>query len=250
MPDAYTRRARIAPVVLAAAPLLPLAITALVQLSAWQKLWAAAWLAVPALVEELGRDQGRRLQPKLWRSWGGAPTTAMLRWRNTSNRVQVERRHELLQQVLGPAPPLPTDTEEAQDPDSADAIYETAIGVLKEHTRDATQFPLVLSENARYGFRRNMLGLRPFGLAGSLLGLVVAIVATASTSASRIAFLTAATIDALLLAFWWRTVTSAWVRRQAEAYAEALLRTIEHLAHPQKPGTSPPRQHPHDEFLR
>ncbi len=239
MPDAYTRRARIAPVVLAAAPLLPLAITALVQLSAWQKLWAAAWLAVPALVEELGRDQGRRLQPDLWRSWGGAPTTAMLRRRDTSNRVQVERRHALLQQVLGPAPALPTETEEAQDPDGADAIYETAIGVLKERTRDPTQFPLVLSENARYGFRRNMLGLRPLGLASSLLGLVIAAVATASISASRTAFLTAATIDALLLAFWWKTVTSAWVQRQAEAYGDALLRTIEHLAQPQKSGHRP-----------
>jgi hypothetical protein len=124
----------------------------------------------------------------------------------------------------------------AQDPDGADAVYETAVDVLKECTRDTSQFPLVSTENARYGFRRNMLGLRPFGLASSLLGLIVAIVAAASITASRSAFLADAVIDLLLLlVFWWKTVTRAWVRRQAEAYAEALLRTIEHLAQPQKP---------------
>jgi hypothetical protein len=238
MPDAYDRRARIAPVVLAAAPLLPFATAALVQLPGWQKLWATAWLAVPALVEELGRDRGRRLQVDLWRAWGGAPTTAVLRWRGTGNRVQVQRRHLLLQQLLGATPRLPSDGEEAQDPAGADAVYETAIGVLKEHTRDANRFPLILTENTRYGFRRNMLGLRPFGLTSSLLGLGAALVAAVAVNGPPAPFLASAIIDTLLLLFWWKTVNPMWVQRQAETYADALLRSLEHPAPDQGPSTA------------
>jgi hypothetical protein len=227
MPDAYDRRARIAPVLLVAAPLLPLAMAALVQLPGWQKLWGFAWLAVPVLAEELGRDRGRRLQPNLWRAWGGAPTTALLRWRDTSNRVQVERRHALLQEQIASGLRLPTEAEEIEDPHGADAIYETAIGVLKERTRDANQYPLVQGENIRYGFRRNMLGLRPFGIATSLIGLGIALVGAATMNRATTAPFVVAATDLLLLLFWWRAVTVGWVRRAADAYATALLRALD-----------------------
>jgi hypothetical protein len=230
MLDAYDRRARIAPVVLVAAPLLPFAVAALIQLPGWHKLWAASWPVIPVLVEEIGRDRGRRLQPELWRGWGGAPTTAMLRWRGPASRVQVQRRHALLQEQLGPGLRLPRETEELQDPEAADAAYEAAVGVLRERTRDVNRFPLVQGENIRYGFRRNMFGLRPFGLAGSLLGLGAALVAAVVIRKAVPAFLVVAAVDGLLLLFWWRTVTEVWVRRAAEAYANALLGSLDHAA--------------------
>ena len=34
---------------------------------------------------------------------------------------------------------------------------------LREATRDTSRFPLVFAENANYGFRRNLWGLRPIG---------------------------------------------------------------------------------------
>jgi hypothetical protein len=227
--DAYDRRARIAPVVLVVAPLLPIAVGAPIQLPGWQKLWGAAWLAVPVLVEELGRDRGRRLQPELWRAWGGAPTTTMLRWRGAANRVQVERRHALPQEQVGAGLRLPTEAEEVQDPEGADAAYEAAVGVLKERTRDASQYPLVLNENARYGFRRNVFGLRPFGIAASLIALGAALMAAVAIRKVMAAFVAAAAVDVLLLLFWWRIVTEAWVRPAAEAYADALLRSLDRL---------------------
>jgi hypothetical protein len=230
MPDAYDRRARVAPVVLVAAPLLPFAVAALTQLPGWHKLWAAAWPVIPILVEELGRDRGRRLQPELWHSWGGAPTTTQLRWRGPAGRVQVERRHALLQEQLGPELQLPTETEELQDPVGADAAYDGAIGVLRERTRDAKRFPLIHGENIRYGFRRNTWGLRPYGLAGTLLGLSAALVAAVVIRRAAPAFLLVAAVDVLLLLFWWKTVTEAWVRRAAEAYAQALLGSLDHSA--------------------
>jgi hypothetical protein len=154
----------------------------------------------------------------------------MLRWRGTANPVQVQRRHALLQEQRGPGLQLPSETEETQDPVGADAAYEAAIGVLRERTRDANRFPLVHGENIRYGFRRNLLGLRPFGLAGSLLGLGAALVDAVVIRKATSAFLAVAVVDVLLLLFWWKTVTEAWVRRAAEAYAEALLGSLDHAA--------------------
>jgi hypothetical protein len=235
--DAYDRRARITPVVLVATPLLPFAVGALIQLPGWQKLWGTAWLVVPVLVEELGRDRGRRLQPELWRAWGGAPTTVMLRWRGPTNRIQVERRHALLRDRVGARLRLPTEAEEVQDPEGADAVYEIAVRALKEHTRDANQYPLVQNENARYGFRRNVLGLRPFGIAASLIGLGAALVAAVAIRKVMAAFVVAAAVDVLLLLFWWRIVTEAWVRPAAEAYADALLRSLDRPAHNQGSAT-------------
>jgi hypothetical protein len=136
----------------------------------------------------------------------------------------------LLQEQIGTRLRLPSENEEAQDPEGADAVYEAAVAVLKEHTRDISQYPMVHHENASYGFRRNTLGLRPLGTLASLIGLGAALVAAIAVPGAVAAFLVAAFVDLLLLLFWWRTVTEAWVRRAGEAYADALLRSLEHPA--------------------
>ena len=59
--------------------------------------------------------------------------------------------------------PLPTQQEEEACPAWADTKYEEAVTALREATRDTSRFPLVFAENANYGFRRNLWGLRPIG---------------------------------------------------------------------------------------
>lgn len=44
-------------------------------------------------------------------------------------------------------------------------------------------------------------------------------------------------LDLLLLLFWWKTVTEAWVRPAAEAYADALLRSLDRPSHNQGSAT-------------
>ena len=51
------------------------------------------------------------------------------------------------------------------DPEWADTKYEEVVTSLREATRDTSRFPLVFAENANYGFRRNLWGLRPIGTA-------------------------------------------------------------------------------------
>ena len=38
-----------------------------------------------ALLAQWGRDAGKRREPQLWKSWGGPPTTRLLRFRDAKN---------------------------------------------------------------------------------------------------------------------------------------------------------------------
>ena len=77
LPDAYVLRARIAPVTLAALPVIVVFLADLVWLDDLGELTFAGilGLAVLTLLAQLGRDRGKRLEPDLFRSWGGPPTT-------------------------------------------------------------------------------------------------------------------------------------------------------------------------------
>ena len=109
---------------------------------------------------QVGSDFGKHLEPSLWRSWGGPPTTRYLRHTNDEfNAATRERVHTRLREI---GLEIPTAAEEESDPDGADELYASAIDELRRRTRpgDTNRFPLVYTGNIEYGFRRNLLGLR------------------------------------------------------------------------------------------
>ena len=128
---------------------------------------------------------------------------------------------------------LPDANEEANDPDDADRRYEEAVGALRDRTRDTQRFRLVFEENKEYGFRRNALGIRPFGLAIALCVLALSVLAFAIDDAVLTSRLlrwgSCAVVAALALFYWWRVVTETWVRRAGELYADRLFESIETL---------------------
>ena len=194
---------------------------------------------------QLGRDRGRQKQPVLWSQWGGAPTTERLRFRGNANRELLLRRRSKLEQLLGHD--LPTEREEVEDPSKADSQYESAVAYLLEATRDAQRFRLVLEENINYGFRRNLWGLKPYGLAiagvavggtWALLGLHLATGLAETTIYQRLfvspdAILALRVLGALvntaILGLWLAVVNPGWVKTTAEAYAERLLGALDSL---------------------
>jgi hypothetical protein len=184
-----------------------------------------------ALASQLGRDKGRRLQAGLWQSWGGSPTVQLLRHHGAARPDRVDRLHGRLAEAFGEV--MPTAAEENADPEGADARYEDVVADARSRTRDRTDFPLVFEENANYGFRRNMLGLRPWGLAIALLTLAASIALMVLSSGSfghRAArWSLPAAISLILAVFWWRAVTPEWVRVPADAYAERLIESIDAL---------------------
>jgi hypothetical protein len=234
---AYARQARIAPVLFVSAPLLPLACTAVASLPGWSKISGGAWLVLAYAVQEFGRDRGLRLQDRLWTAWGGAPTTQLLRWRTSNNVALTAERHRLVASVVGPALKLPNKYDEIQNPEAADRMYEAAVTQLRALTREKDS--LLEAENASYGFRRNCLGLRPWGITSSLLGLALGAAPTWLTLGENAAmFSFSAAIAVCGGLFWLLVVREDWVKRQAFSYAAALFTTTAKLFSLKSPGLS------------
>ena len=176
--DSYSWRARIAPVLVALLPV-PLAVFVCFPGSSVVAR-VVAILGAPALLlwllSEIGRDLGKRKEPKLWQSWGGAPTTQRLRFATPHTNVAlVERYHRLLNE-LNPTLDLPTAEDEASDPQSADQAYEVATKWLIDKTRNTDMFQLLFKENVSYGFRRNLWGLKPLALPLAIVAAALCVV--------------------------------------------------------------------------
>jgi hypothetical protein len=139
---------------------------------------------------------------------------------------------------------MPTASAERHDPKAADDVYVSATKWLKEIMRKVA--PLVDTENAQYGFRRNMRGMKLFGFMGAFIALTVSLSAIGlqvdvwPTAAAEIkpflvelrnaatpAVWGAIVFDLLAVLAWGLGVTDDWVQAAAEQYAEALFATFE-----------------------
>ena len=121
---------------------------------------------------------------------------------------------------------LPSKEQEESDPKSAADERLVAIKWLLEHTRSTAGPTLLLDENISYGFARNLLGLKPYGLA--LSGIVCLASAwlllgtpTGSTTFIFGSVLCVASFLALL--FWILLVTEKSVEKASQVYAEKIL---------------------------
>ena len=192
----------------------------------------------------MGRDQGRRKQSELWKIWGGPPTTHLLRFRSSANRVILARRRSKLERLTGYS--LPSEQQEAADPAGADQHYEAAVSFLLEASRDTSRFPLLFAESINYGFRRNLWGLKPVGVAVALFaaicswGIFVASVdlmawkswvddVIRNPEVAVVSRLIGAILNTAIIVLWLLVITPEWVRAAAEAYAQRLLGSIDVL---------------------
>lgn len=233
--DLYTWRARVLPIFIA---LFPLGIGC--------ALWIPNVLLVTRVVgslagpfglamllSQIGRDQGYRKQPALWQRWGGSPTVQLLRHSNQNTNPVIRRRYHLKLASLRPDLKIPTHDEELRDPVNADHVYEACAQYLIGKTRDHKRFPLVFKENINYGFRRNLWGIRPFGImisALALAGCLLRLWVMRNTPEFQPSMAIVAALASLIFLFFWTaSVTEDWVRIPADAYATRLLETCEEL---------------------
>jgi hypothetical protein len=235
--DPYRRRARIGPLLLTVLPAVLLSAAVLPGVDAAEQGAVLVLTGgLPILADQLGRARGKLLEPHLFQMWGGKPTTQLLRWSGPTGRARQERQHAALQRILGPHTRLPTADQERADPQGCDEVYDTAITAVRASQRGPGN--LVFEENCNYGFRRNMLGLRPFGVLVAALAMVgmptlwTFVIGTVHPAT----LLTAGVMDVVLLWFWIAIVKPAWVEQAAWAYAERLLEVV-------LPVELPPGQH-------
>lgn len=172
----------------------------------------------------IGRDRGASMQEKLFRSWGGRPTTILLRYRNDLvDRHTKDRYKQTLAQLSGLT--FPTEAEEVADPIAADKIYDSAVRALIEQRR-TKKYDLAFKENCNYGFVRNLVGLRPIGLFTISLILPADMILYLRIEVDRRGIwlsVLVSVLTALLLIL----MNKNSVRRTADAYALALLRTCD-----------------------
>ena len=245
--DLYTFRARVQPALIVVLPLGFLCFALLPEspffVTAFFALLSAA--GGTAVVAQVGRDRGRKNEPDLWASWDGPPTTRLLRHRQTPFDIQLAsglRRQ--IEEWIGY--PLPTEQEEAAGPAWADLKYEEVTDALKEATRDKDRFRLVFAENVNYGFRRNLLGLKPIGATIAVVlflvswGLLLLTIwgrpwpqpwwdIFANPDSVAVIRIVVAIANTAFAGFWLFWVKPSWVKVVANAYAERLMESVQTL---------------------
>ncbi|MBP6720748.1 MAG: hypothetical protein KA239_00305 [Bacteroidia bacterium] len=186
------------------------------------------------VLAQLGRDQGKLKEPKLFLKWGGKPTSQILRHSNEYLDENTKTRyHKLLSRKIG-AINIPTLEEELGDLKKADGIYDSCAKYVISKTRDTSKFPLLFKELTSYGFRRNLWGMK--AIAVFILFICATIHAFILTSGFKL-FPIPNTKEAsllifllLLVLFWFAIVTKAWIKIPAFAYAERLYETLGEIA--------------------
>jgi hypothetical protein len=230
--DPYSMRARLQPALLMLLPACAaLLIIAPAQLEPAKTIaLLAGALGGAMMLSNVVRDAGKTLEPRLWQAWGGKPSVALLRHRDTVLSPAVKARyHTRLAKALGHR--LPTPAEESADGTSADSVYEAANAWLLANSRDQEKFQALFAENVSYGFRRNLLGLRPWILASCVVALIAIAVAyftpLLATPPEPRAAMAAAAIVTIYATIFVVIVNRRWVRRAADAYAMRLLETAD-----------------------
>jgi hypothetical protein len=251
--DDYNRKARLSPALLVS---LPFALTALSffpdDVWSWGGLLGLlSWFGLLKLLAQLARDMGKIKEEELYSAWNGKPTTYFLQHRTAKNKVNLARQHNKLNQLTGQS--LPSEQEELADPDLADQIYDTCVQFLLAKTRDHSKFSLIYEENCNYGFRRNLLGMKPLGITISCSGIVILGLQYLSNVQWHQLFenwkagglsqfithlqlppypplsLACLLFNIFLIVAWSFWINPDWVKRTAEAYAIRLLEASEGL---------------------
>lgn len=252
VPDRYACNARLYPSLLVIAP----AVIAVVAIAKLELSWLhSLWIGIGAAgglywLSQLARDPGKALEPALWQAWGGAPSIAILRHLDSRiDPITKTRYHErLVELVLNTSAPTPE--LESTDPAAADSCYAAWSTYLRTSTRDQKRFHLVFDELVSYGYRRNLLGLRRYGLASNIFsclgcGIFICFGIHQKHNVSDALWL-ASTADIVLLLFWLFRVSSVWVRVAADHYAARLVEAVDelHLSHSKSPkkATTKPRK--------
>ncbi|SRR6266508_538520 len=241
--DPYDRQARLYPALLCLLPLL--ALIALLYAPNVSALAGVVTLAVSCgalfLMTNICREMGKRLEERLFRDWGGKPTTQLLRHRDdVIDSVTKRRYHAFLAMKINSE--FPDADQEKADRAKADGTYQSGARWLLDHTRpDAgRQFDLLFRDNITYGFRRNGLGVRPVAIVvaiGCLVwtlakehvfisasGKVIDLAALMQLSPAAVASLA---VSGVMLLVWMFFFTRASLRTSAFSLAQTLLRTCD-----------------------
>lgn len=233
----YTLKARVYPVVIALFPFVVLGASYSLEFQSYIQVFSSLGIvgALTYFISQIGRDAGKKKENALWNSWGGAPSIQLfrLRDRNIDTHTKARYHRKLLGVVSDTG--IPDSAMENTEPEKADEIYWAWTNFLIAQTRDTKKYSLLFYENTSYGFRRNILGLKPFGvfLTVSLLTCNYLFWAIKNKSWNPIglplSFQISSAILFFILLIWLFIINSDWVKLTAFAYAERLCEAIDSI---------------------
>lgn len=227
--DAYDRRARLTPGLLALAPL-----AIVIATLGWKQYPAVA--AVTAVLVAAGAPYllivrvaavGRKAQDRFWRSWDGRPTTHLLRLRTPAdNPTQRDLWRNALEAETGVS--LPSADAERADPTAADQHLEAVTDQVLYFGHQPDSHPVVAQELAQYGLERNLFGFRWVGRA-ICLGSVALLGAALwfPEQVSRPTTIGGLVVDSLFLAGWWLIPSERRTKQAGFRYARQLLLAVQ-----------------------
>ena len=242
--DNYSRVARLYPALLAIAPIVWTIGLFHPELVIGDKskaiVSAVVFFGGLTLLANVARSRGKAIEPQLIAAWGGWRSTIILRHRNDTIDSYTKKRYHDQLKKLCPELELPNVEEEAQNQVDSDAKYRSATKRLIELRRDE-KYKLLHKENALYGFRRNLLGLKPLAITIALGMTCVSVLAcwlgatlpfntynmVLADIASRWPIYALVLLNLGYMTFWISIVRYHFVQQAADEYAVALFRTLE-----------------------
>lgn len=240
--DKYSFSARVKPAFYLAAPLVLTVIVWFEESRSWggASLTFLTSFGIITFAANQLSTFGNRLQDKLYKKWGGAPTTIILR--HTDSRIDRYTKERYMQYLSGKISNFRVVTAEKEkaDPLDADELYKSASRYLREKTRDRAKYPLVFEENINYGFSRNLYAAKPLGVTitlGSLCINLYYIWKTCFANIERFSIkcvmsipfvkLGTTAIICFALFMWLYYVNENWVKVRGFRYARALFAPCE-----------------------
>ncbi len=231
--NTYSLKARVYPSVIVLLPCFILAIVYVTNVELYYHyLTSFACFGIFSFVlSQIGRDNGKKKENRLFKYWGGKPTSMILRHSNDHLDIHTKKRfHAKLEQTI-PYIKIPTHEEEMENLQAADAIYDSCTKWLISKTRDESRYSLLFKENINYGFRRNLWGMKTWAIGIIAICILVhSFMITQKFTSIEIV----KTKDWMLLGvfilfalFWLIMVNREWVKITAFSYAERLYETLQ-----------------------
>lgn len=236
--DHYVISARIKPAFFV---VLPLSMTAVVWLPVAQELGGAILtflltFGAIGFFSNLISNRGNELQNRLFAEWGGAPTTILLRFSDSQLDPYTKARYHRRFEAMIPGLTMPSKEQEQANIKDADACYASAVGFMREHTRDRKKYSMVYTDNVAYGYSRNLLVMKRWGIACAVIALGLNVVLLyplfssylqiepANLFSMQLLFGLAATgVSFVMLCVFMFAINSKYVKGRAVRYALSLM---------------------------
>lgn len=196
---------------------------------------AGAMGVLAYLAAQIGRDGGKRKEPKLWEEWGGAPTSQLFRWSNGHLDRHTKARNHAKMHTICHVGHVTDEPYESSNTVLVDEAYRSWVRHIISNTRDTNKYPLIFKENMAYGFRRNLWGLKPISvlliciLALSTYGFFALKAGAWTIATYQQVFFIAEGFLLICLVCWLFLIRKKWIKIPAFAYADRLHEAINNL---------------------